>query len=147
MADGKLEIPEIVTTWFRAAVLAAALLAFCTQPLMRFVDADRFLGGGALLAGSFCGFAMFISEPKAIMSIGYGVVAAILTLVGAYFLITGATQASAASVANDQRCLVIQRDMLSAKPRLSNGPDLFQALGCRPQGGGGVAALENSRTR
>lgn len=42
--------------------------------------------------------------------------------------------------ANDRRCLAIQRDMLSARPRRTDGPDLFQALGCRPQGEGSVYA-------
>lgn len=42
--------------------------------------------------------------------------------------------------ANDRRCLAIQRDMLSAQPRRADGPDLFQALGCRPQGEGNVYA-------
>lgn len=41
---------------------------------------------------------------------------------------------------NDRRCLAIQRDMLSARPRRSDSPDLFQALGCRPQGEGSVYA-------
>lgn len=35
---------------------------------------------------------------------------------------------------NDQRCLALQRDMLSAHPRIGNSADVFQALGCRPQG-------------
>lgn len=42
--------------------------------------------------------------------------------------------------ANDKRCLAIQRDMLSSMPLRSDGPDLFQALGCRPQGEGSVYA-------
>ncbi len=42
--------------------------------------------------------------------------------------------------ANEMRCLAIQRDMLSAQPRRSDGPDLFQALGCKPQGEGSVYA-------
>ncbi len=36
--------------------------------------------------------------------------------------------------ANDDRCQLIQDDMLSAKPRKANGPELFQALGCTPTG-------------
>jgi hypothetical protein len=36
--------------------------------------------------------------------------------------------------ANYKRCLAIQRDMLSAHPRIADGPNKFQALGCRPQG-------------
>ena len=45
-----------------------------------------------------------------------------------------------AVVANDRRCLAIQRDMLAAQPRRADGPDLFEALGCRPQGEGSVFA-------
>lgn len=47
--------------------------------------------------------------------------------------------------ANDRRCLAIQRDMLSAEPRRDDGPDLFQALGCRPQGEGSVYASPVAR--
>jgi hypothetical protein len=43
-------------------------------------------------------------------------------------------------IANDRRCLALQRDILSARPRRSDSPDLFQALGCRPQGEGSVYA-------
>lgn len=39
---------------------------------------------------------------------------------------------------NEQRCLAIQCDMLRARPRKEDGHDLFQALGCRPQGEGSV---------
>lgn len=45
-----------------------------------------------------------------------------------------------ASRANDKRCLALQRDMLSEHPLRSDDPDLFQALGCRPQGEGSVYA-------
>jgi hypothetical protein len=49
------------------------------------------------------------------------------------------------SAANERRCLAVQRDMLSAQPRRDDGPDLFQALGCRPQGEGSVFATPTSR--
>lgn len=39
-----------------------------------------------------------------------------------------------------RRCLAIQHDMLSAQPHRDDGPELFQALGCRPQGAGSVFA-------
>lgn len=42
--------------------------------------------------------------------------------------------------ANNRRCLAIQHDMLSARPRRTDDADLFQALGCRPQGEGSVYA-------
>ncbi len=41
--------------------------------------------------------------------------------------------------ANTARCRIIQDDMLTATPRRTDGPDLFQALGCQPQGDGTVA--------
>jgi len=47
--------------------------------------------------------------------------------------------------ANDNRCLAIQRDMLSSMPLRSDGPDLFQALGCRPQGDGSVYAERDTK--
>jgi hypothetical protein len=62
-------------------------------------------------------------------------------------LFAGAILYLAASLANaqqrtdpaaDRRCLALQRDMLSAHPRKSDGPALFQAFGCRPQGEGSV---------
>jgi hypothetical protein len=37
------------------------------------------------------------------------------------------------SRANDKRCLLIERDMLSPKPTRNDGPELFQAFKCRPQ--------------
>lgn len=44
------------------------------------------------------------------------------------------------SLSNNGRCLAIQKDMLAARPRRTEAPDLFQALGCKPQGGGNVYA-------
>jgi hypothetical protein len=43
-------------------------------------------------------------------------------------------------VANDRRCLAIQRDMLAAQPRRLDDAELFKAFGCRPQGEGSVFA-------
>lgn len=47
--------------------------------------------------------------------------------------------------ANDRRCLAIQRDMLSAHPHKPDGPALFQAFGCRPQGEGSAYAPPTDR--
>lgn len=46
----------------------------------------------------------------------------------------GISEAVEADKANSLRCEAVQEDMLSAMPRRADGPDLFQALGCRPQG-------------
>lgn len=40
----------------------------------------------------------------------------------------------AAQKANVRRCEAVQADMLKSHPQRSDGPELFQALGCRPQG-------------
>ncbi|WP_433910368.1 hypothetical protein [Sphingomonas yabuuchiae] len=139
MASEKMEIPESARAWFRGSVLAAAVIAFCMQPLMRYVDPDWYLAGGTFLGASFLGFSLFISDEERLHSLLWGAAGAILALAGVYFLAVGAYRADMAAIANDQRCLTIQRDILSAKPRRSDGPDLFQALGCRPQGDGKVA--------
>lgn len=59
--------------------------------------------------------------------------------------IVGAVQVSSGQArsarANDRRCLAIQADMLSARPRRLDDAALFQALSCRPQGDGGVHAM------
>lgn len=147
MTNEKMEIPELAKAWFRGAVLAAAVVAFCTQPLMRYVDPDWYLAGGTFLGASFLGFSVLISHEKRGHAIFWGATGGILACAGIYFLAIGAARADKAAIANDQRCLTIQRDMLSAKPQRSDGPDLFQALGCRPQGEGGVAALPSSRSQ
>jgi hypothetical protein len=43
-------------------------------------------------------------------------------------------------VSNVRRCAAIQQDMLAARPRRDDSAELFQALGCRPQGDGNVFA-------
>lgn len=70
-------------------------------------------------------FALAVSIAIAPLSVAYGYKAQILSDDGK---------------ANDKRCLAIQRDMLSAMPLRNDDPDLFQALGCHPQGQGSVYA-------
>jgi hypothetical protein len=69
-------------------------------------------------------------------------------LVGALLFAIGQgvriTTPPAVDIANGRRCIAIQRDMLSAMPRRADGPDLFRALGCRPQGEGNVYAAPES---
>lgn len=139
MADDQ-SLPVSATQWFRAAALGFALLAFCLQPVLRFVDADRLMGGGAMVAASLTGFVAAYNEKKLWGVIVWGSSAVALLLLGGWLLATSTTRAGSNAVANDRRCLAIQSDMLSSHPRRSDGPDLFQALGCRPQGEGSVYA-------
>ena len=55
-------------------------------------------------------------------------------VIGVYLVHLAANPAIAISQANDQRCAAIQADMLAAYSRISDAPDKFQALGCRPRG-------------
>lgn len=83
-----------------------------------------------------------ISEPLQI-PILTGIITAVLTIAG---IVLFAFNAKLDDVANTRRCIAIQRDMLSAKPRRDDGPDLFQALGCRPQGEGSVYAPPQNKS-
>lgn len=66
-----------------------------------------------------------------------GVATVLIALLGSLLFITHFRTVDSA---NKARCLAIQKDMLTSTPLRSDGPDLFQALGCRPQGEGSVYA-------
>ena len=67
---------------------------------------------------------------------GFAFLASSLNLVQSLYW--GTETLKARSKANDERCQIIQDDMLSARPRRSDGPALFQALACQPKGPGKV---------
>ena len=74
------------------------------------------------------------SQTKTIMrfafippTLGWG--SGISFIAGAVSLGISAADIGATSSAT---CLVLERDMLSARPRRSNAPEMFQALGCKP---------------
>lgn len=69
-------------------------------------------------------------------------IAALLDALSLLVFIIGAVvlTASGKDTANDARCLAIQSDMLSAKPKRTDDAGLFSALGCHPQGAGSVYA-------
>jgi hypothetical protein len=48
------------------------------------------------------------------------------------------------SAANDARCVALQADFLSAKPKRPDSREMFEALKCRPQGEGSVYAPPRS---
>lgn len=121
----------------RATLPASAIAAFAATPLLRFADPAVLWAGGYALATAV--IVLVISQSlinqKWLMRAG-GALAGLGLAILFYLGDTGMT----ASKANDKRCLAIQRDMLSAQPRRDDGPDLFQALGCRPQGEGSIYA-------
>lgn len=143
-ADGK-DLPASATQWFRAVAAGAVLLAFCMQPVLRFVDADRFLGGGAFVGAAFTGLVAAWNETKRLPAFVFGLSGIVMLLLGGWLLASTSTRAGSDAVANDRRCIAIQRDMLSAHRRIEDGPDVFQALGCRPQGTGVIRVKPTDR--
>ncbi|GAA4222231.1 hypothetical protein GCM10022253_30250 [Sphingomonas endophytica] len=118
---------------FWGVVSAAVTLAFFSSQQLPYADASDLVGIGVLYAGSI--IAVWIAS----VSEGFAekiFVAAAVVLFGWAGVLLGlqVSFAENASRTNDRRCLTIQSDMLSAHPRLLDGHDKFQALGCRPQG-------------
>jgi hypothetical protein len=115
----------------------SVVIGFTVSPLLRFADPTWLAVSGAILAialiaNYFIAFTDF-REP-------WWTLICWITAGSMIQAVVALQHAGSSSRANDRRCLAIQRDMLSARPRRSDDPDLFQALGCRPQGGGSVYA-------
>lgn len=123
---------------FDAFAVPALVLAFVMQPVLARYSSEHIYGLGAVLL-----IAVFICErfvfPR---PNGWGRAVIVLpTFLAAFvILLWFLTPEQLDATANDKRCLAIQKDMLSPHPLRSDAPDLFQALGCRPQGEGSVHA-------
>ncbi len=132
--------------WWGYGVGLVVAYAF-GAPVLRFVPpAPLFVFG--FLACTTVAVSYFNSLYRDLIGVRFGMVVNLMLIgltgvTGCFFVV----QAAKDAVTNDARCLAIQRDMLAAHPRRSDGPDLFQALGCRPQGQGGVAAPPTDRER
>lgn len=111
-------------------LVIGAMVAWFSQPMLRFVDPDWLAGSATLLAaGSAAVYLDLANEGWKKTTYLWMVMA----IVGAGLLWWTWSQALGVTAMNDRRCAVIERDMLSAQPIRSDGPDLFQALGCRPR--------------
>jgi hypothetical protein len=125
--------------------VAAALAAFTLQPLLRFADPAALAGSTLLM---FAGFSQCLSaadeSPKSwLRHTGFWIGAAML-LAGAGLIISSLSRAQVDASANDTRCSIIQREMLLPVPKRPDLPDLFTALGCRPQGSDGFIQFPRS---
>jgi len=114
-------------------VAGAAVLAFLLQPWVRFLPSNAVIGGIVLTIWLGDLFAARAANDHTRIASRLGLGAGALALLSYSF-----GEAGNDAVSNDRRCLAIQRDMLSAHPRKPDGPALFQAFGCRPQGEGSV---------
>lgn len=120
--------------YFQGVGLGLIGLAFFAQPLMRFAHPGGLLLSGLMIAAgvamSYLQFA-FRWNGKSVDLFGSG-----LVIGGLFALCMCAIQAYQVSQANDADCKAIEADMLSATPKISDGPAKFQALMCRPVRGG-----------
>lgn len=116
---------------FKGGVAGLALVAFCMQPLLPFVEPSWFLFGGLFFGAGVCATIAAYGMPAASPWSTRFCIA--LAIAGLTTLAVVTSNADTRSAANDRRCLTIERDMLSVSPKIANGPDVFQALRCRPQ--------------
>jgi hypothetical protein len=114
--------------------LPVIVAAFLIQPDVALMSAPERL---TLLAVIILGLIM-MEAAGYLVGVWRLVLVAIATALamGMYTYVVADAQSD--KLSNDKRCAAIQRDMLAAQPRRTDGPDLFQALGCRPQGEGSV---------
>jgi hypothetical protein len=124
----------------RGLLIAVPLVGFVGQPLLRYASPAYLWVAGFSLA---IGAAIVTAEHtrRSVPWVLFGLVCGVASF---FALAAISDEALTNAYNNDLRCLAIQRDMLSAQPKRADGPDLFQALGCRPQGAGDVYALRGS---
>jgi hypothetical protein len=118
-----------------AAAVVAATFAYFSAPLLAFADAGVVAGAGSLFGVGAAGAWLALRQRWGLWWQSTYTAAA---LAGGLLLAYEITHTVASYGHNQERCATIQGDMLSPRPRRSDGPDLFQALGCRPQGGANV---------
>lgn len=132
--------------WWGYGIAAVILYAF-TSPYLKYVPTGQVFALGTSIGLSVMSLywgTIYLGRADGKFWFGLGV------LIGACGLILGFYTSLIAldgAHANAKRCLAIQRDMLSAHPRRSDDPDLFQALGCAPSGEGSVSAAPTDREK
>jgi hypothetical protein len=121
----------VIRTFITSAVVVSATTAFCITPLLRYVDLDSFVFAGfAVGTGAALSWSAMRNGWGRAWEWPAGIVLIVGLLTGTYAV----TQAMQAATINDIRCIHVQEDMLMPVPRRADLPELFQALGCRPQG-------------
>ena len=123
-------------TIVQSALIASAVVAYFVSPLLPFANPRTLFNGGAMLGVGLGGAWSAMHGKWGKLWFGaYG----LLALAGATILMVELTAAAVHSAANDRRCEQVQADMIGPKPQRPDGPDLFQALRCRPQGRSPIA--------
>ncbi len=122
----------ILNELFKFSAIVLAIGAFCSQPVLPFVDPNIFTSAGIVFAAGLGSFYYYLAQRRADR---VTVLCGVVTVIGFAMLIYAVSGALENSVRNDARCLALEVDMLSGKSRFENAPDVFQALKCRPQTG------------
>jgi len=135
--------PEIITAIDKALATMAVAGAFAVTPMLPFVEPTSVASGGFLVALG-AGMRFIGQQLPARWSIASAAAGVALFAFAASIIIPAARHGEESAKANAQRCLAIQRDMLRAQPHRADSPELFQALGCHPQGQGSVYARSPS---
>jgi hypothetical protein len=126
-----MEESPVLRVFATAVLVVTATFAYFSAPLLAFADAGTIAIAVSLLGMGAAGSWLAVRQDWGRWWLWpYAAVA----LVGALLLTHEINRTSTLYGHNQKRCANIQRDMLSPTPRRPDGPDLFQALGCRPQG-------------
>jgi hypothetical protein len=117
---------------FTGSVAAFSLaFAYFAAPLLPFADASYLMVGGLALAvgasGSWSASQMGWGRRWEWPSMGAG-------LVGVIMIAWQFNGAIISYEATSQTCLKLEKDMMSASPVRADGPEIFEALRCRPRG-------------
>jgi hypothetical protein len=115
--------------------LGLLALAWSAGPLVRYASPGLIAVFGLLAAVAVTSLYEWATEGESPRYSGAARLLAIFAGGGA-MLCAGSLlySANAAAIANDHRCLAIQREMLTSQERRSDDAAMFQAFGCRPQG-------------
>lgn len=111
-------------------IIGAAVFAFFMQPLIKFIDSAHALPAALALSGGLILATTAILLNRDFLGILFGIAGMFL---GTGLLLNEVDNASKLANINDQRCMIIEKDMVSSKPSRNDLPDLFTAFGCRPQ--------------
>lgn len=129
MAEGDFFDNRVEGGFYKIAAIQAAVTAYFATSMFPYANADHLMGmGAAISSGIIVTFLLGgkVSPLRKVLS--FAALAAPLVLIGIV-----ATETSGNYVTNQRRCLDIEIDMLSAKPKRSNDPEIYQALRCVPQ--------------
>lgn len=131
--------PEVIAAIDKALATMAVISAFALAPLLPFADPISIASGGSWFA---LGAALRFFGPlfPARWSIVSALIGAGFFVAAAVVIVPAAQDARNNARANARRCAALQADMLSSAPLRANDADVFQALGCKPQGEGSVYA-------